>query len=169
MTDDKGLPSSAMTAMMKVFIVVDRRVMIVLILPVSGMMLLWQCEVGDVCKLGFTLRTFLGCAWGGSWRNPIDPDHPWPSQTIPALIIPDISRMQLWSRVCVSCPVQVWSFYFVQPVSLGCMTTVWWYSWWSLNFGKLWSWFATLFFQYAWFCVWDPSNSFFETLDARLM
>ena len=164
-------------------------------------MLLWQCEVEDVCKLGFTLRTFLGCAWGGSWKgkhektyhlhpfalhvdslnihfahplkinrnakNPIDPDHPWPSRT-PSLIIPDISRMQLWSRVCVSCPVQVWSFRFVQPVSLSCMTTVWWYSWWSLNFGKLWSWFATLFFQYAWFCIWDASNGFFETLDARL-
>ena len=102
-------------AMMNVFIVVDRKVIIVLILPVSGMMLLWQCEVGDVCKLGFTLRTFLGCAWGGSWKgkhektyhlhpfalhvdslnihfahplkinrnakNPIDPDHPWPSRT----------------------------------------------------------------------------------------
>ena len=95
---------------------------------------------------------------GRNARNPIDPDHPWPSRT-PSLIIP-ISRMQLWSRVCVSCPacpVQVWSFRFVQPVSLGCMTTVWWYSWWSLNFGKLWSWFATLFLHLGrvqWF-LWD--------------
>jgi len=95
---------------------------------------------------------------GRNARNPIDPDHPWPSRT-PSLIIP-ISRMQLWSRVCVSCPacpVQVWSFRFVQPVSLGCMTTVWWYSRWSLNFGKLWSWFATLFLHLGrvqWF-LWD--------------
>ena len=98
--------------------------------------------------------------------DPIDPDHPWPSVTIPnhpftnhLWHIQDAVVKQglcIMSRASLKFP---FCSAFVPWLHGHCLITEFW---------KAVILICNTFLQYAWFCNWDASNGFFETL-ARLI
>ena len=209
MKDDKDLPSSPMTAMMNVFIVVDLKVVksyeIFCDLFRVDFDLIWSCVSQVWCcydnakpEMFASLDSHWGLSWGvhvtvpkgkhgktdeklticiSCWQferslqespdpDPIDPDHPWPSVTIPnhpftnhlwhlqdAVVKQGLcimSRARLKFPLCSA---------FVPWLHVHCLITEFW---------KAVILICNTFLQYAWFCNWDAPNGFFETL-ARLI